>query len=81
MTRCIEEHDAPAVRRDVIRADMLRDAARLALGDARFANRIEKRRLPVVDVAHDGDDRRARHDVFRLHVFGFHFEHVFFERA
>ena len=50
----------------VIRADVLRDAAGFALGDARLADRVEQRRLAVVDVAHDGDDRRARHEVLGL---------------
>ena len=39
---------------------MLRDAAGLALGDVRLADRVEERRLAVVDVAHDGHDGRAR---------------------
>ncbi len=46
-----------------IRADVLRDAAGLALGDARGPNRVEQRGLAVVDVTHDGDDRRARDQV------------------
>ena len=50
---------------DVVRADVLRDAAGLALGDPRLADGVEQRRLAVVDVAHDGDDRRARDQVLR----------------
>ena len=61
----VEEHDVPVVDRDVIGADVLRDAAGFALGDARLADRVEQARLAVVDVAHDGDDRRARDDVLR----------------
>ena len=60
VTRRVEEHDAAAVDVDRVRADVLRDAAGFALGDLRLANRVEQRRLAVVDVAHDGDDRRAR---------------------
>ena len=45
---------------DVIGADVLRDAARFAAGDARAADRVEERRLAVVDVTHDGDDRGPR---------------------
>ena len=52
-----------AVDRDVIRADVLRDAAGLALGDPRRADGVEQAGLAVVDVAHDGDDRRAQDDV------------------
>ena len=43
------------------------------------ADRIEQRRLAVVDVAHDRDDRRARDRVFRPHVFRLHLEHLLFE--
>ena len=60
VTRRVEEHDAAAADVDRIRADVLRDAAGFALGDLRLADRVEQRRLAVVDVAHDGDDRRAR---------------------
>ena len=60
VTRRVEEHDAPAVDVDRVRADVLRDAAGFALGDLRLADRVEQRRLAVIDVAHDGDDRRAR---------------------
>ena len=48
---------------------MLRDAAGLALGHLRFADRVEQRRLAVIDVAHDGHDRRARVEIFRLRLF------------
>ena len=39
---------------------MLRDAAGLAAGDIGLAQRVEQRGLAVIDMAHDGDDRRAR---------------------
>ena len=44
----------------LIGADVLRDAAGFAATDVRAADRVEQRRLAVVDVAHDRDDRRAR---------------------
>ena len=63
----VEEDDAAAAgRRHEIRADVLRDAAGFALGDARLANRVEQRGLAVIDVAHDRDDRRARDHVLRI---------------
>ena len=71
----------PLCGRDVVGTDVLRDAAGFALGDARGADRIEQRRLAVVDVPHDGDDGSARDGVFRLDVFSFDFEHVLLERA
>ena len=45
---------------DVVRADVLRDAAGLARDDVRLADVVEQRRLAVVDVTHDRDDRRPR---------------------
>ena len=48
---------------DVVRADVLRDAAGLAGDDVRLPDVVEQRRLAVVDVTHDGDDRRPRHEL------------------
>ena len=65
----VEEHDAacrfsPALHQ--VGADVLRDAAGFALGDAGLADRVEQRRLAVIDVAHDRDDRPARDHVLRI---------------
>ena len=68
VTRRVEEHDVPVVDGHVIRADVLRDAAGFALGDARFADRVEQTGLAVIDVAHHRDDRRARHDILGARV-------------
>ena len=57
---------SPCRRRDLVGADVLGDAARLARGDVGLADRVEQRGLAVVDVTHDGDDRRARHQVLGL---------------
>jgi hypothetical protein len=66
VARGVEEYDRAAVADvDVIGADVLRDAAGFALRNLRLANRVEQRRLAVVDVAHDRDDRRAA-----AHIFG-----------
>ena len=59
VARRVEERDLPAVDVDLVRADVLRDAARFGVDDLRVADRVEQRRLAVVDVAHDRDDRRA----------------------
>ena len=77
----VEEHDVAVVDLHRVGADVLRDAARLALGDARRADRVEQRRLAVVDVAHDGDDRRARDDVGRVDVLGLDLQHLLFEAS
>ena len=69
----------PGVSRKVIRrpswshlvgADVLRDAAGLGLDDGALADRVEERRLPVVDVAHDRDHRRPRRQVVRIVLVG-----------
>ena len=64
VARRVEEGDDAARRLDVIGADVLRDAARLARGDLGAADVVEQRRLAVVDVAHDRDDRRTRQRLF-----------------
>jgi hypothetical protein len=43
-----------------VNADMLGDAASFPGHDIGFADRIEQGRLAVIDMAHDGDDGRAR---------------------
>ena len=61
VTRGVDEGDGPAARRDdLIGADVLGDAARFARHHIGVPDRVEQRRLAVVDMAHDGDDRRAR---------------------
>ena len=54
----VEERDPPAVVVDLVGADVLRDAAGLGLDDRALADRVEERRLAVVDVAHDRDHGR-----------------------
>ena len=58
VARRVEEGDLPAVDLGLVGADVLRDPAGLGLDDRRLADRVEQRRLAVVDVAHDRDDRR-----------------------
>ena len=59
VARRVEEGDPAAVDLGLVGADVLRDPAGLGLDDGRLADRVEQRRLAVVDVAHDRDDRRA----------------------
>ena len=63
VARGVEEGDGLAVVVDLVGADVLGDAAGLAGGDVGLADRVEQRRLAVVDVAHDRDDRRALDEV------------------
>ena len=61
MARRIEEGDEIApLGLDLIGADMLGDAARLAAHHIGAAQRVEERGLAVIDMAHDRDHRRAR---------------------
>ena len=61
--RVQERDDAAVVLMDLVGADVLRDAAGLARGHVGLADRVQQRRLAVVDVAHDRDHRRARLEV------------------
>ena len=64
----IDEGDLAAERRGhLIGADMLRDAAGFAGDHVGLADRVEQRGLAVVDVAHDGHDRRTGDEVL-VHV-------------
>ena len=60
VARRVEEDERVAVVFDARGSDVLGDAAGLFFGDVGFSDVVEERRLAVVDVAHDGDDRRAR---------------------
>src|SRR5438874_471109 len=56
----VEEGDLAAVDVDLIGADVLRDAARLGGDDPSVPDRVEQRRLAVVDVTHDRHYGRPR---------------------
>src|SRR6185437_12620405 len=79
----VEEGDLlAAFQRHLVGADMLRDAARFARHHVGLAQRIEQRGLAVVDMAHDGDDRRTRdHRLGRIVGTFQTFEHVGFGDA
>ena len=63
----VDEGDLAALRRrHLIGADVLGDAARFAAHHIGLPDRIEQRRLAVVDMAHDGHDRRPRHERRRI---------------
>ena len=66
VARGVDEGDLTAVDVDDGSADVLRDAAGLARGNAGMANRVERGRLAVVDMTHNGDHGRTRLEV----VFG-----------
>ncbi len=70
MTRRIEKDDLPALDLHMVGADGLGDPARLAVDHMGLADRVQKRRLAVIDVTHDRHDRRPRLQIFRR-GFGF----------
>ena len=70
VARRVKEGDALAGgQRHMICTDMLSDTARFARHDVRFANVVEQGSLAVIDVTHDGHDRRPRLKLF-LRVLG-----------
>ena len=69
VTRRIDERDLAIVLLDGIRADLLRDAAGFAAGDVGLTDLIEQRRLTVIDVTENRDDRRTRRHHFGLVFF------------
>ena len=60
MAGSIDKRDRPSIGLDGVGADVLGDSAELARRHVGVANRVEQRGLAVIDVAHHGDDRRAR---------------------
>ena len=74
MAGSVDERDRAAVGLDGVRADVLRDSAELARGHVGVANRVEQRGLAVIDVAHHGDDRRARDALADDDLFGRFFD-------
>ena len=64
VARGVEEGDLLPVQHHAVSADVLGDAAGLALDDVGFADVVQQRGLTVVDVSHDRYDRRTRDEVF-----------------
>ena len=60
VARGVDEGDRAVVLDHLVRTDVLGDATGLTRDDVRLADAVEQRGLAVVDVTHDGDDRRAR---------------------
>ena len=66
VTGRVEEGEAAPAVVHLVRADVLRDAARLRLDHGALADRIEQRGLAVVDVTHDRDHGRPRLEIVRI---------------
>jgi len=61
--RRIDERHVPVALVDPVRTDVLRDAACFARRHVRTADRIQQRRLAVVDVPHHRHHRRPRQQI------------------
>ena len=59
----VEEGDLAAADVGLVRADVLRDPACLRLDDSGLADRVQQRRLAMVDMAHDRDHRWSRRQI------------------
>ena len=79
-----ERHAATVFHADHVRPDVLGNASRLAYRPPCFAQVVEQRGFAVIDVAHDGDDRRPRlgfadffllDDLIQLGLFGLQRDH------
>mmetsp|Transcript_11743 Transcript_11743/g.37222 ORF Transcript_11743/g.37222 Transcript_11743/m.37222 type:complete len:541 (-) Transcript_11743:155-1777(-) len=63
VARRVQVRDPPALsRRDLVRAEVLRDPARLAERNARLAQRVEQRCLAMVNMSHHSDDGGPGHE-------------------
>jgi hypothetical protein len=77
--RRVEERHHAAVRVDVIRTDVLRDATGFTGRDLGLADVVKERGLAVIDVSHDRDHRRPR--LRRTLVLGEVFRQVLLQRV
>ena len=78
MARRVEKNDGAVAHVDLVGADVLGDSAMLALRHPGLANRVEERRLTVVDVAHDRDHRSARNRADAFHNLALFLDHFLF---
>src|SRR3984893_866250 len=75
----INEDDAAAVNGNDRCTDVLGYASGFTGGDFGLANSVEQAGLAVVDVAHNGNDRRPRQKIFLLFFLGNFLDDFFFE--
>ena len=69
MARGIQEGDGLAVHTDLVRADVLGDAAGLALGHMGLADGVQNAGLAVVNVAHNHHNRGTLHQISLVVLF------------
>ena len=80
VTRSVHENHAAIIDDDFIGADVLRDSAGFAACNVGLANGVEQTGFAVIDVAHNGDDRRTRLEAFLGLFLGDFKNHFLFER-
>ena len=67
VTRRVEEgQNLPVFRLHLVRTNVLSDPTRFARHNLGISDRIQQRGLTVVDVAHNGNNRRTRFEIFFL---------------
>ena len=76
MARRIEKRDALPMDADRVCADVLRDSTGFPFRDLRLTNGIEQRRLSMVDMAHDRDNRRPGLQMLLARSAGCFFEQI-----
>src|SRR5438093_12513114 len=64
--RCIQKDNAPPLYVYMVGADVLRDPSGLCLCHIGLAHGVQQGGLAVVDVTHNGNDRRSRDVVSRI---------------
>src|SRR5260370_3268428 len=80
VTRRIHEHHGAVIDDHLVSADVLRNAARFARGNIRFADRVEQTRFAVIDVAHHRHHRRPWFQAFPGLFLRYLKYHLLFER-
>ena len=78
MSRCIQERDLLAVDFNNVSSDVLGDSACLAVCHIGMTDRVQKRSLTMIDMAHDADYRRTLHHkaLVLLVLFQEFFDHI-----
>ena len=72
VARCIEEGHLTALwKGHVVGPNVLGDSTRLTGDDVGIADEVQQGRFPVVNVSHDGDNRRTRRQILFAVLFNF----------
>ena len=73
---CVQENNVAAIDMDMIGAYGLRNPACFAVNNIGLADRVQQRCFPMINMTHDGDNRRAWLEIFRFRL---RFQHGIFK--